>query len=197
MKNYLNQILRDLGSLIYQYLWASVIISMLIIVFLNYSKKYGVDTVIKELIDSLRDTQGAKRFFAILYLVFLLQRTIFNRGPWGNPLSNPVGDWFLFIDKNTINFDIIENIILFIPLSTALNWLNSNRLLNSISFKFILAVSFMLSCSIEIFQLLFRVGTFQLSDIFFNTVGGLFGFLLYKGFLFFYSLHTNILKSKF
>ena len=74
-------------------------------------KKSNAVTVLKELFDSIRSTEGLKKFISVLYLVFLLQRTIFNRGPWGNPLSNPVGDWFLFLDKNTLNFEIIDNTI--------------------------------------------------------------------------------------
>lgn len=35
------------------------------------------------------------------------------------------------------------------------------------------------SVSIEMLQLLLRLGTFQLSDIFYNTVGGVLGGLMY------------------
>ena len=34
-------------------------------------------------------------------------------------------------------------------------------------------IAFIFSISIEMLQLLLRLGTFQLSDIFYNTVGGL------------------------
>ena len=37
------------------------------------------------------------------------------------------------------------------------------------------------SVGIETLQLLLRLGTFQLSDIFYNTVGGVFGGLMYYG----------------
>ena len=40
-------------------------------------------------------------------------------------------------------------------------------------------IAFIFSVSIEMLQLLFRLGTFQLSDIFYNTVGGVLGGLLY------------------
>ena len=40
-------------------------------------------------------------------------------------------------------------------------------------------VAFIFSISIEMLQLLLRLGTFQLSDIFYNTVGGVLGGLLY------------------
>ena len=40
-------------------------------------------------------------------------------------------------------------------------------------------IAFIFSISIEILQLLLRLGTFQLSDIFYNTVGGMIGGLIY------------------
>ena len=40
-------------------------------------------------------------------------------------------------------------------------------------------IAFSFSVSIEMLQLLLRMGTFQLSDIFYNTVGGVFGGLMY------------------
>ena len=40
-------------------------------------------------------------------------------------------------------------------------------------------ITFCFSVSIEMLQLLLRLGTFQLSDIFYNTVGGVLGGLVY------------------
>ena len=40
-------------------------------------------------------------------------------------------------------------------------------------------IAFIFSVSIELLQLLLRLGTFQLSDIFYNTVGGVVGGLVY------------------
>lgn len=40
-------------------------------------------------------------------------------------------------------------------------------------------VAFIFSISIETLQLLLRLGTFQLSDIFYNTLGGVLGGLMY------------------
>ena len=40
-------------------------------------------------------------------------------------------------------------------------------------------IAFVFSISIEMLQLLLRLGTFQLSNIFYNTVGGLLGGLMY------------------
>lgn len=40
-------------------------------------------------------------------------------------------------------------------------------------------IAFIFSISIEMLQLLMRLGTFQLSDIFYNTVGEMIGGLMY------------------
>ena len=40
-------------------------------------------------------------------------------------------------------------------------------------------IAFIFSVSIEMLQLLLRLGTFQRSDIFYNTVGGVLGGLMY------------------
>ena len=59
------------------------------------------------------------------------------------------------------------------------------RFKGSVFFRklFLLAfvTSMIFSVSIETLQLLLRLGTFQLSDIFYNTVGGVIGGLMYYG----------------
>lgn len=40
-------------------------------------------------------------------------------------------------------------------------------------------IALVFSISVEMLQLLLRLGTFQLSDIFYNTVGGMIGGLMY------------------
>ena len=40
-------------------------------------------------------------------------------------------------------------------------------------------IAFIFSISIEMLQLFLRLGTFQLSDLFYNTVGGVLGGLMY------------------
>jgi len=40
-------------------------------------------------------------------------------------------------------------------------------------------IAFIFSISIEVLQLFLRLGTFQLSDLFYNTVGGVLGGLMY------------------
>ena len=68
-----------------------------------------------------------------------------------------------------------------VPFSAVVLWTFGEKIGNSL--KKILwqsgKIAFCFSISIEMLQLLFRLGTFQLSDIFYNTVGGMIGGLMY------------------
>ena len=128
-----------------------------------------------------------KQFLLLFYTALLLFRTLLNRNLWLNPIMNIVGDWGLYsIDPNTgqciLSTECIENILLFLPLAFLLLW-NRQRSCLDIKVKFTiiwtLKVSFVLSISIEMLQLLLRLGTVQLSDVFLNVLGGLLGAILY------------------
>ncbi len=77
----------------------------------------------------------------------------------------------------------IENVIMMVPFSAVVMWTFGEKIGNS--WKKILwqsgKIAFIFSISIEMLQLLMRLGTFQLSDIFYNTVGGMLGGLMYCG----------------
>ena len=44
----------------------------------------------------------------------------------------------------------------------------------------IVVLAFVISLFIEVNQLLFQVGTFQISDLVYNTLSGLIGYILYR-----------------
>ena len=75
------------------------------------------------------------------------------------------------------------NVIMMVPFSVVVLWTFGEKIGNSL--KKILwksgKITFVFSVSIEMLQLLLRLGTFQLSDIFYNTVGGVLGGVCYSG----------------
>lgn len=77
----------------------------------------------------------------------------------------------------------IENVIMMVPFTGVLMWTFEEKTGNS--WRKILwdsgKTALIFSVSIETLQLLLRLGTFQLSDIFYNTVGGVIGGLMYYG----------------
>ena len=103
-----------------------------------------------------------------------------------NPLSNVMGGWGIWETVNgeqKLTTECIENVIMMVPLSARVMWTFGEKIGNS--WKKILwysgKVAFIFSVSIEMLQLLLRLGTFKLSDIFYNTVGGVLGGVCYLG----------------
>ena len=109
---------------------------------------------------------------------------LLNRQLWMNPLSDVMGGWGIWETVNgeqKLTTECIENVIMMVPFSAVVMWTFEEKIGNG--WKKILwqsgKIAFIFSVSIEMLQLLLRLGTFQLSDIFYNTVGGMIGGLMY------------------
>ena len=120
-------------------------------------------------------------FFVTSMILF---RTLLNRNLWMNPLSKVMGGWGIWETVNgeqKLTTECIENVIMMVPFSSVVMWTFKEKTGNG--WKKILwysgMIAFIFSVSIEMLQLLLRLGTFQLSDIFYNTVGGMLGGLVY------------------
>ena len=125
-----------------------------------------------------------KLFFLAFVTSLILFRTLLNRQLWMNPLSDVMGDWGIWKTVNgeqILTTECIENVIMMVPFSSVVMWTFQEKMEKG--WKKILwqsgKIAFIFSVSIEMLQLLLRLGTFQLSDIFYNTVGGLLGGLMY------------------
>ena len=126
----------------------------------------------------------SKLFFLAFVTSLILFRTLLNRNLWMNPLSDVMGGWGFWETVNgeqKLTTECIENIIMMVPFSAVAMWTFEEKIGNG--WKKILCnsgkIAFIFSISIEMLQLLLRLGTFQLSDIFYNTVGGVVGGLVY------------------
>ena len=123
------------------------------------------------------------------FVTLILFRTLLNRNLWLNPLSDVMGGWGLWIiDKNTgekiLTTESIENVAMMLPFTVLLFWTAKDKILGSvIRLKTIIwksvKITFLFSLTIEFLQLFLRLGTFQLSDLFYNTLGGLLGGIIY------------------
>ena len=125
-----------------------------------------------------------KLFLLAFVTSMILFRTLLNRNLWMNPLSNVMGGWGIWKMVNgeqKLTTECIENVIMMIPFTSMVMWTFGENI--GSSWKKILwqswKIAFIFSVSIEMLQLLLRLGTFQLSDIFYNTVGGAVGGLMY------------------
>ena len=188
----LSKILINILTAFYESFGFSILLSFLAMFFYLYACvpvdagkvwKGAIVTWYKEFKESV--------FFRKLFLLafvtsLILFRTLLNRNLWMNPLSKVMGGWGIWETVNgeqKLTTECIENVIMVVPFSAVVMWMFQKKAGNG--WKNIVwqsgRVAFIFSIVIEVLQLLLRLGTFQLSDIFYNTVGGVVGGVCYWG----------------
>lgn len=128
-----------------------------------------------------------KLFFLTFFSAMILFRTLLNRDLWLNPLSDVMGGWGIWEVSSDgtkeLTTECFENVILMFPFTSVLMWTMKEKLVRTISLKSLAVksadVAFCFSLTIEFLQLFLRLGTFQLSDLFYNTLGGCLGGVSY------------------
>lgn len=184
---YIVKIISDVLATLYQTAGASLLLAALFMCVYMLGRKQGAGPVVRAWIRQFRTSEWFRRhFFLVFYVSMVLFRTLLCRNIWGNPLDHVLGIWSLHSNGElyTENF---ENLILFLPLIVLLFWAREEKEhLKEKSIQDILIlsfkISFLFSLGIETCQLFFKLGTFQLTDLFFNTLGGILGGIWYWGF---------------
>lgn len=185
----LKNILTNMLTSLYQPFWFALILS---IFFMYIWKSYSSvkEVVVLWITWFKTERRFRKMFFLVFYSVMILFRTLLNRNMWANPLSNVIGVWGLYNNEGKLTTEVPENLALFIPFTILLLWTYRDKILNNdkkdnsgISLTNVLwqstKIVFLFSFTIEMLQLFLRLGTWQLSDLFFNTLGGFIGGLIY------------------
>lgn len=83
--------------------------------------------------------------------------------------------WKVIDNPFLVVMNLFGNIIAFIPFGALLRWV-INR---SVRWYQVVGYTFLLSLSVEILQLIAKVGVFDVDDLLLNTFGGLVGFWIY------------------
>lgn len=89
-----------------------------------------------------------------------------------NPLSDVMGGWSIWEMVNgqkQLTTECIENVVLMMPFTGMVMWTFDVE--DRVVWKST-KLGLIFSMSIEMLQLLLRLGTFQVSDIVYNTLGG-------------------------
>lgn len=180
----MNKILSNVLTALYQPFWFSVILTILATFFLFYIQEHGWTQSWKFWWKKFRsEREFRKIILLIFYTTMILFRTLLNRNMWANPVSNVIGTWTLHNEKGELTTEAIENLLLFIPFTFLLmSVLKDKMKLSETLWKVIwtsFKITLLFSFTIEFLQLFLRLGTFQLSDLFYNTVGGIFGGFVY------------------
>lgn len=179
-------VLRDCLGTISDYALASLIFTVLFVIAYFYVKDNGVKNTFFRIRDEMVQSKEFRIKCVFVFICFMIgNRTILGRTGWVYPLTNPIGDWGIYTSDGSFNFDLFENIVMFIPLigmlpvafPDVLKTKDYNAWKSMIK---LIMVAFICSLCIETTQLLLRLGKFQLSDIFFNTLGGVIGALIWR-----------------
>ena len=164
---------------------AALVISVLLMFLYMLIQEHGFKTVIKHWITEFKTSTIFRRTFVLaFYTAMILFQTLLTRYVWLNPLSNVIGVWGLTNAQGELTTEVIENLILFIPFTILLLWSFREKIVGpkvklGITLWKSAVTVFIFSLIIEFLQLFVRLGTFQLSDLFYNTLGGFIGGLIY------------------
>ena len=188
----LAKILTNILTALYEPFGFSLLLSFLAMFFYLYAYEpqeagKGWKSAIVTWYQKFKESVFFRKLFLLAFVTsMILFRTLLNRNLWLNPLSNVMGGWGIWETVNgeqKLTTECIENVIMMAPFTSIVMWTFQDKV--GSDWKKILwqsgKIAFIFSVNIEMLQLLLRLGTFQLSDIFYNTVGGVVGGLVYYG----------------
>lgn len=206
MKDIIASIIANVLTALYQPFWFAFlfsVVSMFAYLFVTDKKNAGEGIKHSILIwgKNFRYNKNFRRiFFLVFYTIMILFRTLINRNMWLNPVYDIWGPWWIYSkDPATgelkFTTECIENIILFVPFTYFLLCVDTFREKIKVCTGIDVlvkssGVTFGMSLGIEFLQLFLRVGQFQLSDLFYNTVGGVLGGA------YFYFVNRNIFNKE-
>lgn len=121
----------------------------------------------------------------LLYISVIFNAAVFTRlsQPEQDPFAKVWGGWGITDQTYYYELSSIFNVIIFLPLCTLLFLFLKTALQKNPDIKKLTAISagtgFLISCMIEGLQIILRAGTFQVSDLFYNTLGAVLGIFVF------------------
>lgn len=181
----LRTVIANILTALYQPFWFALLLAILFM--FVWKQNSSVKAAIKQWIRWFKEESNFRWMFVLVfYVTMVLFRTLLNRNMWANPLSDVIGVWGLHkvVDsKEVLTTEAVENFFLFLPFTFLLFKVYASRVLKKNTFQEViwksLQISFLFSLIIEMLQLFLRLGTWQLSDLFYNSFGGVISGILY------------------
>lgn len=192
----IRKVIKSVLTALYQPFGAAVLLTFIAMFVFIYVKehKWQKKNLIKNICSTWfsyfkKNSEFRRTFLLVFYSTMILFRTILNRDIWFDPLSDIMGGWGLYDADGNLTTEAIENLMLFIPFTVLLLWAFRRELLGEkpglkkTLWEATKAVG-IFSFTIEFSQLLFHLGTFQIADLVYNTLGGTIGgfayYIIYK-----------------
>lgn len=181
-----SKIIKSVLMSLYSNLGVSLVMAFLYMFLYRENKKKHIVEIFKEWRNEfIRSGDFRVNFFFALYVALILTRTLLCREIWSNPVSNVIGIWSMYDADGNLYTENIENFLLFLPFTILSLWKRKGSPFKEkgLSIRTVLLdatlLAFAFSSGIEFAQLFFKLGTWQLSDMFFNTLGGACGGLVF------------------
>ena len=174
-------IVTNVLTALYQPFWFVVLLTIFILFFYMYAYNpidtgKGIKAACLAWIRTFKNSLFFRKLFCLVFFtIMILFRTLLNRNMWMNPLSDVMAGWWIWSTQAdgtvTLTTECFENIALMLPFTFLLMWTAKE--------KFLKEKGRQICFTIEFLQLFLRLGTFQLSDLCYNTLGGAIGGVMY------------------
>lgn len=181
----IKKLIEDILIALYQPFGFAAILAFLFMFLYLFAREHGWKSAFRQWWAACRSSSIFRRVFLLaFYTAMILFRTLLNREIWFNPLSDVIGVWGLHGVNGELTTEAVENLVLFTPFVLLLLWSCQEKIIGKeVRFGEVLwqstKITFLFSLSVELLQLLLKLGTFQLSDLFYNTLGGMIGGIIY------------------
>ena len=182
---YFVAVVRDILGILYRTCGASLLMAVLAMGVYRQVKKSGLNEVIREWAEDFRENVSfRKQFLLVFYVCIMLFCTVLGKSIFGNPLDNVLGVWGLRDGDGAVYIANLEHLILFFPFILLLFQVREEKEKirgNSVGAALgkSVKISFFAALAIELCQMFLKIGAFRLSDLFFCTLGGALGGIVY------------------
>ena len=183
MSAVLNMMIHHINKVIDEYAISIGVLFIFTAIVVYILEKIGFKNLIFEIKKKfLKDYSYKWKVLFFTYLYFILKKSLLDRSKgMKNSLEFAFKrDWLFLVKDTWSKVQATENILFFIPFSFFLILaFFSNKSITKLNLlKKIIKFSFLLSLFIELTQLFLTLGTFQVSDIVYNIIGGIIGYIL-------------------
>ena len=187
----LSSIIRSVLIALYEPFWAALLLAVIAMFAFLYVKehRWKINEFFPQMIrvwcHEFRNSLIFRRTFCLVFFSpMILFRTVLNRQIWFDPLGKIMGGWGLYDVDGNLTTEAIENFMLFVPFTVLFFWAFREEILGKeIYLKLVIwnciKIVGIFALTIEFVQVLFHLGTFQVSDLCYNIFGGIFGGLIY------------------
>ena len=175
-------IIQHINTVIIEYSLELSMFFIFAVIIIYLIDKIGLKNFIFDIKEKfLKDYSYKWKILFYTYLYFILKKSLLDRSKgMKNSLEFAFKrDWLFLVKDTWSRVQAVENILFFIPISFFFSLAFFNKKKYELQLlKKILKFSFLLSLFIELTQLILTIGTFQLSDIVYNVLGGIIGYIL-------------------